>query len=158
METVEEIISRQYKTISNTWIWKGGKTKNRKGYILVYYPDHPFALCNGYVYEHRLVMEYHLERYLKKGEVIHHLNNDGMDNRIENLQLCSSQTEHQYIHRPKGRICPRCNNREARSKTRYRKWTRNPLNKNQILCESCYVYTKRRTRQGLSLDYSINSA
>jgi hypothetical protein len=44
-------------------------------------------------------MEEYLGRYLNNNEVVHHINGDRLDNRIENLQLCSSQTEHIRRHR-----------------------------------------------------------
>ena len=80
--------------------WKGGKVIDKSGYVLVYCPDHPYARSRGktmkpiYVLEHRLVMEKHLGRYLLPKEVVHHLNGIKHDNRIENLEVYSSNSLH----------------------------------------------------------------
>ena len=66
--------------------WKGGKTVSREGYILIKVQNHPRVQKTGYVFEHRLVMEKHLGRYLKKEEVVHHKNGKVGDNRLENLE------------------------------------------------------------------------
>ena len=74
--------------------WRGGQSI-RRGYMRVYCPYHPTAsYCKPYVWEHRLVMEKHLGRYLKPGEVVHHKNRNKLDNRIENLTLYQSNSEH----------------------------------------------------------------
>lgn len=52
---------------------------------------------NSYQREHRLIMEKHLGRKLRKGEVVHHINHDRKDNRIENLEVMSS-SEHTRHH------------------------------------------------------------
>lgn len=66
----------------------------RTGYFYIYKPEHPFSGKQGYIAEHRLVMEQSLGRYLKEAETIHHINQIKTDNRIENLQLFPSRGQH----------------------------------------------------------------
>jgi len=77
--------------------WKGGKF-NKAGYIISYCPTHQYANKQGYVLEHRLVMEKHLDRILDPKEVVHHLNGDTKDNRIENLRVFKSSSKHISHH------------------------------------------------------------
>jgi hypothetical protein len=74
--------------------WKGGVTIDKYGYKLVRVYGHPFARKIGYVSEHRLIMEKHLGRFLLPHEVVHHKNDDKLDNRVENLELFSNNGEH----------------------------------------------------------------
>lgn len=70
-----------------------------RGYVLVFSPSHPFSTKKHYVYEHRLVMERHLGRYLTKSEVIHHINRNKKDNKINNLMLFPNNQAHLRFHR-----------------------------------------------------------
>lgn len=77
--------------------WKGGRCQSN-GYILIFSPNHPLATKQGYVAEHRLVVERILGRYLKPEEVVHHINFKKDDNHFENLYLFATQPEHQGYH------------------------------------------------------------
>lgn len=64
--------------------------KTTEGYIYVKVRNHKFATKAGYMMEHRLIMEKYLGRYLKKHEIVHHINGIRTDNRVENLALTNS--------------------------------------------------------------------
>jgi len=78
--------------------WKGGINRHPEGYVYVLSKSHPRRNKAGYVYQHILVMEEHLGRYLNRKEVVHHINGIKDDNRIKNLQLFSSNAEHMRHH------------------------------------------------------------
>ena len=75
---------------------KGHKIKV-SGYTYIYYPTHKNCNGSGFIAEHRLIMERHLGRYIKNDEVVHHINGNKSDNRIENLQLMTN-AEHTKFH------------------------------------------------------------
>jgi len=91
-----------YKTGHRPYHWKGGKLKH-KGYIYVLVKGHPFGDRDGYVTEHRYIMEKKLGRFLSRDEVVHHKNGIRDDNRIKNLELFASHSLHMSSHFPKGR-------------------------------------------------------
>lgn len=76
--------------------WKGGRRIDKDGYVLIHTPYHPYADGDGYVREHRLVMERSIKRFLLQHEVVHHENNVKTDNFVENLRLMTKE-EHDAL-------------------------------------------------------------
>lgn len=95
-------------------MWKIEKLISKGKYIYAYVPSHPNATVNGYVLEHRIVMENYLNRLLNPDEVVHHKNKNTRDNRIPNLEVLN-KVEHAKLHgllQGKTYIelkCPECN-------------------------------------------------
>ena len=68
-----------------------------------------YYLYDGYVYVssvndryalHRRIIEDNIGRKLNSDEVVHHINHDRLDNRLENL-LLTTRSEHQKVHHKK---------------------------------------------------------
>jgi len=92
----KENLSKAHKGNKNSQ-WKGGRRIDKSGYVLIYSPLHPNRDKDNIVREHRLIMESKIGRFLKKGEIVHHMNDNKSDNRIENLQLLT-KIEHAKLH------------------------------------------------------------
>ena len=73
-------------------MYKGGKHLSSSGYL-----DVLVAPCR-YKQEHRIVMENEIGRKLLNQEVVHHVNGIRSDNRIGNLILFKSNSEHLKHH------------------------------------------------------------
>jgi hypothetical protein len=109
LKAVNALNPGRYKG-SKSKSWKGGSRPDRRGYILTWCPDHPSrknTIGKNYVFEHRLIMEKQLGRYLLPQEQVHHRNGIRSDNRPENLELWVKQQPpgarvHEQQH------CPTC--------------------------------------------------
>lgn len=68
------------------------------GHYLVDCPGHPNLMSNGKIYEHIVVAEQKIGRYLRKGEVVHHLDENGFNNSLDNLIVFATNAEHTAFH------------------------------------------------------------
>ncbi|MEX2462058.1 MAG: HNH endonuclease signature motif containing protein [Paenibacillaceae bacterium] len=97
------VAAKRDQTGENNHMWNGGKKIHSNGYIMVRIPDHPRS-HNGYVFEHILVAEKMIGRYLiyygkcnPKNEIVHHKNEVKNDNSPDNLQVMT-HSEHIKLH------------------------------------------------------------
>ncbi len=95
----------QHRRSINNGNWSGGK-RYAEGYIFITVDEnHPFfsmakkaTNANHFeIAEHRLVMAQHLGRVLTDDELVHHINGNRSDNRIENLQLLRYNQHHAFL-------------------------------------------------------------
>ena len=70
---------------------KGERIITDRGYVLVRVKtSRAIAGVHVYAYEHRVNAEKKLGRSLDETEIVHHINGDKTDNRIENLEIVKS--------------------------------------------------------------------
>lgn len=78
--------------------WRGG-IKIENGYKMVFSPWNPMCDRKGYTPEHRIIMAGILGRPLESSEIVHHINEDKLDNNPDNLVLMSRK-DHLFEHLP----------------------------------------------------------
>ena len=96
---------------------------NKKGYIVL-------SIAGKVVREHRLIMENHIGRKLKRNEHVHHINGVKDDNRLENLKLMNN-IEHHKLHM-----------------ITIAKKNRNGKNVKCIICEKVFYLARSRISKG----------
>lgn len=103
-----------------------------------------------YTVKHRLIMAKHIGRDLTEIEVVHHINGDRYDNRIENLQLLKGRKEHNQIHA--GTHCPH-GHKFTQENTSIKKQhsNGNPTRR----CKECArIYTRKYTKEVINKNYT----
>jgi len=114
---------------------------DQKGYVYIHMPGHPRA-STGYVYEHVLVAERAVGRFLPLPIVVHHHNETKGDNRNSNLAILPDDSYHHSLHRRRrvqlaggdpwhDRLCCRC--RRPRPESEFYC----PGGRHSRLCKSC---------------------
>jgi hypothetical protein len=97
-ETINKM--SEMKKRDKNYNWKGEISDN--GYKRFIVPDECkfscMANCHGYVRIHRLIMAEYLQRPLAKKEIVHHIDGDLNNNKIENLMLLKNYSEHAKLH------------------------------------------------------------
>jgi hypothetical protein len=141
--------------------------QDSRGYVWLWLPDHPNAIKRGWFAYHRYVMEKHLGRYLKREELVHHINEIRHDNRLENLQVVTHK-QHMSIHHTgkkhvlgfhhdySDRRCHHCGTGETThnspkstgtsNRTAYPIWRRLPGETNYS-CNICYCRIQKKLKK-----------
>lgn len=116
-------------------------------YYRIYKPYFKYSNKQGYVLEHRYIMYIYLSilngklTYLPKNKEIHHINKNGFDNRIENLELIT-RNRHNKTHKLNSgkRICNLCGSKKTRRKNKgIKNWH---IDINGFLCNLCYNHIR----------------
>lgn len=68
------------------------------GYIVYYIPDHHLANKSGEVYQHMIAAEQMLGRRLRSGEVVHHKDENRLNNSVDNLMVFKTKSDHSAYH------------------------------------------------------------
>ena len=77
-------------TMENSPFFKNGRRIDSNGYVIVLVGPKKIE------YEHRVIMENHINRKLEGNEIVHHKNGNRADNRIENLAIMGKRDHDRY--------------------------------------------------------------
>lgn len=118
---------------NNAYNWNGGFYITTQGYKAITLPD------GSHILEHRRVMEQQLGRPLEARELVHHKNEDKLDNRIENLELTTRpghRAYHATYRSETEKQCAMCEQIKPRAEFHPRKSARN-RDPHRCRCKTC---------------------
>lgn len=101
------------------------------GYIYEKQPMHPLADKRGRVLQHRRIW-FDANGPIPDGAVVHHINGNKTDNRLENLELCD-RSSHMKEHYPNGFW--------------FKAWNKGTAEYQTISCQSCGVIFLRLAKE-----------
>ena len=144
-------LGKKFESGVKHWNWKGGYKYYKSGSGKQTYRQ--IKIDGKWVVEHRYIMEQHLGRKLEKSEIVHHKDGNGINNKIENLEIMSwgKHNKKHGIDRRKyknfmcscGRadhmargLCARCYSREYSRKVN--KWKRKYIRKLKVFVYLAY--------------------
>ena len=146
---------------SKHYKWNGGKSTSRD-YIISLAPEHPRASSRGYVYEHILIIEKLLDKYLPNNVEIHHY--DGRQNN-KDLVVCENHKYHMLLHTrtralkecgdPNKRKCPFCKQYDFIENMNQNKYSfqhrscHNKYERNRLRRKKCYDFAIDTIKQRL---------
>lgn len=69
-----------------------------RGYVLMYWPEHPAAMGKPTVSEHVAIVYRVMRKLVPKGTEIHHADRDRTNNQPSNLVVCQDLAYHKLLH------------------------------------------------------------
>jgi hypothetical protein len=141
-------------------LWNIRKFVKSGDYVYAVVPEHPKTDKHGYVLAHRVIMENILDRLLLDNEEVHHIDKNGKNNDVSNLEVLT-RAEHHRRHAkypPEGHyielICKQCGkkfNRLYHLRPNAKKYKNCFCSRS---CEAKFQFGKEDFTHGTSSSYS----